>query len=307
MPLSSRLLSPSICLIATSILATGSRPPIAGERNPYAQARCTGQVLGPCLLQSRHRSSSLDPVKAAAYIREALNLAKDSAEFNQGLSEALLASGALDQADAYAKSAEAEIGNDKDLSAAIALTRAKILRRRGQLEPAMAAYDRALHLGVESPSILWEAYAELGALYAASNEVASANAYYEKALEVIAVNRADQLKSDYKITFLSNLITFYQDYVALLMKENQPARALEIADSSRASVLREGLSGESQSRDVHLLDEVRKTAKASNSVFLFYWLAPKTSYLWAIGGGRTIVKELPDQQQIRLYVDLTVE
>ncbi len=244
-----------------------------------------------------------DPAKAAAYFREALNLAKDSAEFTEGMSEALLATGALDQAEAYAKSAEVESGSDKDLSAAIALNRAKIFRRRGQSEPAIAAYNRAMQLGIESPSILWEAHAGLGALYGESNDLASANAHYEKALAVISANRADQLKSDYKITFLSNLITFYQDYVALLMKENQPGRALEIADSSRASVLREALTGESQSRDVHLLDEIRKAAKASNSVFLFYWLAPKTSYVWAIGGGRTVVKELPGQQQIGLYVE----
>ena len=107
-------------------------------------------------------------------------------------------------------------GNDKDLLGAVALTRAKILLRQGEADQAIATYNKALDLGSESPSTQWAAHAGLGAIYGAGKDAARANAQYEQALKVIAANRADQLKTDYKITFLSNLIRFYQEYVALL-------------------------------------------------------------------------------------------
>jgi CHAT domain-containing protein len=117
-------------------------------------------------------------------------------------------------------------------------------------------------------------------------------------LRVIESNRADQLYNKYKISFLNNLIHFYEDYVALLIKQNNFKRALEVADSSRASVLTEGLLGKTDARKKQLTNEVQRAAKASHGVFLFYWLAPKKSYLWALTEKDSVIKELPEKGQI---------
>jgi CHAT domain-containing protein/Tfp pilus assembly protein PilF len=187
--------------------------------------------------------------------------------------------------------------NSADL-ATFTATRAAIAEKRGQHNQAVSHYQEVLSLAKDIPSILWQTYADLAAVYAAQGDFQTADASYSKAISVIAANRADQLKSDYKITFLSNLIHFYQDYVALLMRHGDYDRALEIADSSRASVLTEDLAGNSEPSRSTLIAQMRKAARASHSVFLFYWLAPKQSYLWAITGTACKFYPLADQKQI---------
>ena len=215
------------------------------------------------------------------------------------LAGVLAQTGAVDEAHHFNKIAF-QFAAQQDIStlASLTATDAAIAERRGQHDEALALYQRALTFGKDAPSVLWQAYAGLAAVYSAKADFPSADQNYAKALAVIASNRADQLKSEYKITFLSNLIRFYQDYVTLLIQHGDSARALEIADSSRASVLTEDLLGHSQAGSHALIGQIQKTAKATHSVFLFYWLAPRASYLWAITAKQSKAFPLADQQQI---------
>ena len=99
------------------------------------------------------------------------------------------------------------------------------------------------------------------------------------------------------------MIRFYQEYVAFLISHGQPSRALEVADSSRAAVLREALNGTVQAPVSTLEARTKIVAKRASSVFLFYWLAPKKSYLWVIGPNRTKLVPLPPEQSIRQDVE----
>jgi CHAT domain-containing protein/Flp pilus assembly protein TadD len=217
----------------------------------------------------------------------------------ENLAKALDQTGALDEAERFNQIAFNSVNpENKPTIASLTLTRAAISEHRGQHDEATAIYQKAIDIGSGTPSVLWQAYAGLAAVYSAKGDFLDADANYATALSVISSNRADQLKSDYKITFLSNLMRFYQDYVALLIHHGDSNRALEIADSSRASVLTEDLLGQSIPSRRALLPQIQKAAKASRSVFLFYWLAPKTSYLWAITGTQTKAVPLPDQRQI---------
>ena len=188
--------------------------------------------------------------------------------------------------------------HDKSNLGTLILTKAKIAEHRGQLNQAIAEYQEALRVGVGVPSILWQAHAGLADVSSAKGDIQSADENYTQTLKVISSNRADQLTADYKLTFLSNLMRFYQDYVAFLMTHGNLYRALEIADSSRASVLTEDLLGTSESSHAGLVHQLQKAAKASHGVFLFYWLAPKNSYLWAVSRTQSKAVPLPDQSQI---------
>jgi len=215
------------------------------------------------------------------------------------LAGVLQQTGSLDEAERFNRIAFDSAGQqDRATIASLTSTDAAIAERRGQHEKAVTIYRKALSIGQDVPSVLWQAYAGLAAVYSAKGDFSNADQNYSKALAVIASNRADQLKTDYKITFLSNLIRFYQDYVTLLIRHGDSARALEIADSSRASVLTEDLLGQSQSSSLGLIAKVQKSAKATHSVLLFYWLAPKESYLWVITGSQSKAIALADQQQI---------
>jgi CHAT domain-containing protein len=246
---------------------------------------------------------------ALRYFHQALDAVREDAPIQfslaaSSLARALEITGSLDEAARYNKWALG-VTSPEDVSgiAFLNLTEGAIAQDRRQYTKAVQIYRKVIHDAAKVPSALWQAYAGLAAAHTATGELAAANLDYEKALQVIASNRADQLQSEYKITFLSDLIRFYQDYVELLMKQNQPGRALEIADSSRASVLTEDLSGRSPGPHQPLLGRLQKAAKAGSCIFLFYWLAPRHSYLWAITGTELHAIPLADEKRISQDVD----
>ncbi len=245
-----------------------------------------------------------ESAEAIRQFRMAFNAVSKDAPFQYSsaagnLASALEQSGSLDEAERYNRIAfKFADQQDKAIIASLTLTEAAIAERRAQHDQAIKGYQKALTLGGGTPSALWQAYAGLAGVYSVRGDFANADQNYAKALGVIASNRADQLKTDYKITFVSNLIRFYQNYVALLIQHGDSNRALEIADSSRASVLTEDLLGKSETSRTALLPQIQKAAKASGSVFLFYWLAPKASYVWAVTGTQSTAFPLADERQI---------
>jgi CHAT domain-containing protein len=245
-----------------------------------------------------------ETTEAVACFRRALAFVNQDAPVQYAnaagnLASALEQTGKSDEAERFNQSAfRFADPKDEDTVAWLTSNQAAIAQHRGQSDQAILAYQKAIEIGKATPSVLWQAHAGLAAVYAAKGDFALANKNYAETLTVITSNRADQLMTDYKITFLSNLIHFYQDYVALLMQHGDTQRALEIADSSRASVLAEGLLGQSEASRTALLPQIQKAAKASHSAFLFYWLAPKSSYLWAITGTQCKAVTLADQKQI---------
>jgi CHAT domain-containing protein len=242
--------------------------------------------------------------KAVEYFRKALAAVGKDAPVQYGeavsnLAEALEKTGNVEEAERYNRAGLQAISqHDTDGIASLTLNEAAIAEHRQQHGKAQAAYEKVIRLSANIPSALWQAYAGQAAIYGDVGDFKNANRNYEQALQVIDANRADQLYSKYKISFLNNLIHLYQEYVTLLMKQDNPGKALEIADSSRASVLTEGLLGKSDARKTQLAVDVQRAAKASHSIFLFYWLAPKKSYLWALTEKGSTVIELPDRQQI---------
>ena len=197
-----------------------------------------------------------ETAKALGYYREALGLVKKSdspAEFAAAASsvaQALGEAGSLDEAERYNQQAFNACSRDDQEQLAYAyLTRALIAGRRGHAAEARQAYFDSLRAGKSVPTVRWQAYGGLAALYAKDGDFTNAKSAYESALQVIGANRANQLHNEYKITFLSNLIGLYQDYVELLIAQNEPRQALQVADSSRASVLTENLASHAQRLD----------------------------------------------------------
>lgn len=214
------------------------------------------------------------------------------------LAQALELAGALDEAERYNEEAFRVCNRkNKEHVAELTLNKAALAEHRGQHERAITAYREAIETASDAPSLLWEAHAGLGSVYARMGDVAQAHAHFEQGLRVIEQNRS-RLRTEYQITFLSSLIRFYQEYVSLLMSEGEVEKALEVADSSRASVLAQSLPESTAREPNRLVGEVQRMATRGNIVFLFYWLAPQRSYLWVIMAHDVRAIPLPGERQI---------
>ncbi|MBV9765681.1 MAG: CHAT domain-containing protein [Acidobacteriaceae bacterium] len=243
--------------------------------------------------------------RATRCFRQALALVNESdspetyASMAASLAQALEKSGALDEAEYYNRKAiKLSDKEDRNGLGLLTLNEAAIAQHRGNAEQAISSYRKAIELGTASPSLLWQAYAGLGSTFATCGDVANAKVSFEHALRVIEQNRSEQSLTEYKITFLSALIHFYQEYVALLMSRNEIEKALEVADSSRASVLTEDVTRTTAADHKHLVSDVQKAARRADTVFVFYWLAPSQSYMWVLTPQELKAIGLPGERQI---------
>jgi CHAT domain-containing protein len=195
-----------------------------------------------------------------------------------------------------------------NLTAPTQLNRADIAAKRGQLHEAKALYGtvlRSLKAAPTSPT-QWFAHAGLADVEVGLRNVPEARKNFELALSGIESNRSQQNEAKYRITFLSALIRFYQQYVDFLVKHKQPWDALAVADSSRAGVLTEGLN--SSRHDPDFVAKIHREARASHSALVFYWLAPKQSYVWVVtptnDGFELLPPEADIQRDVKRYSEI---
>ncbi len=176
------------------------------------------------------------------------------------------------------------------------LNSARIAAGLGQTADAAALYKAALGAAQEDPAVLWDAHAGLGRLDHRAGRSRAAAAHFDTALAGIERTRSDLLKPEYKLTYLTHLIGFYQEYVDTLMQQGQVDRALEVADSSRARVLTErfGVAPTARSSAAGF----RRLAGTSQSVLVSYWLAPVRSYAWVVTPRATRSVVLPPAAEI---------
>jgi CHAT domain-containing protein len=160
------------------------------------------------------------------------------------------------------------------------LNSAKIAAGRGEVEQAKASFAQALAEGRDDPSVLWEAREGLGVLAGKQRDLAGAVREFEASVEVLEKTRADLLRTEFKLPFLTRRIRLYQEYVDALLAQNQIERALAVADSSHAQVLAQ----RSESAPVRRLPPgaYLNLARESRSVFVSYWLAPNQSHAWMV-------------------------
>lgn len=177
----------------------------------------------------------------------------------------------------------AERIGDKDALPYLALNSASIAAGQGDRSKAMGLYTEVLSSMVAMPpSITWETHAGLAHLYGLVNDKAQASQHFERALQAIERARSGLSRHDYQITFLSQLIHFYQDYVDLLVDQNDQGKALRVADSSRARLLAERLDSEVAAGSETRVRDFRAVARSAKAVLLSYWIAPKRSVVWVI-------------------------
>jgi CHAT domain-containing protein len=275
-----------------------AKPLLRDSDGDYLKFR-PNYVLGYLYLLRRQLPESVES------FRESLRHAKPATN-NQvtaaiALAETLLEQGATDEAEKVntdALSFFARVKDpDKELKCSIDLNRGAISAAHGNYQDAASTYQMIISAPANCPLsfVRWNAYANLASIQEKLGQFAAAKRSFEETLSLIEKGRSSQKNVEYQITFLSTLITFYQRYVDFLIKQQDEQTALAVADSSH-SLLTQGRASSREMPD--FADRLRRLARLSNSVVLFYWLAEKNSYLWAITPGGIHLYKLIDKASI---------
>ncbi|HEX3704789.1 MAG TPA: tetratricopeptide repeat protein, partial [Vicinamibacterales bacterium] len=177
-----------------------------------------------------------DQENGRRFLQQALDVATDAkipadaALWAGNLASEYLEIGDWDRADALnARALEIRSAGHAGSVVHNTLNAARIAEGRSRSEQADQLYRAALAHGGQESDVLWEAHAGLASVAAASGKSEEANAEYKAALDVIDRTRSELVKTDYKLSFLTQLIHFYESYVDLLVQTGQADRALEVA------------------------------------------------------------------------------
>jgi len=176
------------------------------------------------------------------------------------------------------------------------LLSAHLLARSGDFTSALDSYSSIAQDPASPTSLRWEAQASLAQVHAAQGNAALAEQEFRSAISTINHARDALAAEDFRLSFLSSAIRFYDAYVNFLIDQRRPLDALAVADLSRAQTLEEGLSsGGSAKSPAHdrTAPDPRAIAARFHASLLFYWLGPRKSWFWLITPAKISLFPLP--------------
>ena len=179
------------------------------------------------------------------------------------------------------------------------LTVADIAARGNDLSKAEQTYS-LLFADPQSPvSLRWEAQAGLAEVHAAQGKSLVAEREFNEAISTIAKAQRELQEEEFRFSFLSSSIHFYNAYVDFFIAQHRPDDALAVAERSRAQTLTAGLTEPSQTLVTTFpRANPQQLAARSRSTLLFYSLGIRHSYLWVITPQKTTLLSLPPQSEI---------
>ena len=177
---------------------------------------------------------------------------------------------------------------------------ARIALGRSQFDEAARLLNQLIAIPGIPPSVLWNAHVNLAKAANARKQPDRAAQEYEAALSVIETTRAGLIRTDDKVSYLTRLISFYQEYVSALIAQGQTDRALEVADSSRGQLLAERQRTSAPGRVKAAA--FQRLARESGAVILSYWLDPDRSWLWVLSPRGVKLLPLPAAGDIEKLV-----
>jgi CHAT domain-containing protein len=145
----------------------------------------------------------------------------------------------------------------------------------------------------------WEAEVGLAVTYSAQHRPAYADASFRKSLATIEAARSSIMREGFRLSFLSNVIALYEDYINFLAARGAVGQALQVAEVSRARTLAEGLGLNSISVAFPIANfNPQQTAHQVNTTIFSYRLGVDHSYFWAITPERVELFTLPPAAEI---------
>ncbi len=184
----------------------------------------------------------------------------------------------------------------------LVLTTAEIAKARRQFSQAEELLLSVIGNKESDSSLRWQAQSDLANVYVAQSKFPEAEREFQKALEIVERASGDVKQEERRMSIL-DAWPFYDDYVRFLVDRNNPAKALQIAEFSRARTLAEAFGIKAEQRAAGLsIAGLQRSLGARNQIVLAYWLADKESYLWAITPSRFQLFHLRPRNEIEAAI-----
>jgi CHAT domain-containing protein len=173
------------------------------------------------------------------------------------------------------------------------LIAARIAASRKNYSAATIIFEALIADANVDSAVKWEAHARLAQIDSAIAKPSNANHEFDLAIRAIQSARGSVQRDEFRMSFLSTAISFYDAYVSFLIDQHRSLDALRIADLSRAQTLEEGLSSIATNEPAKSAFNPQSIARRLNATLLFYWLGEGRSYLWVISSAKTSTITLP--------------
>ncbi|MGH9370109.1 MAG: tetratricopeptide repeat protein, partial [Vicinamibacterales bacterium] len=271
------------------------------KRDPPTYLGLALGELGNTYVLHEEQRRGLDYLARALKVATAAGAASEAAIWAGNLAKVAIDLGNFDEAERFNREAIRLKTRTRGSTLYNTFYSARIASGRGQLADAKRLYQETLEGSEGQPGVRWETLDGLARVALAAGDRRTAARHFGAALDTIQQTRSDLLKTEYRLTFLSRVIRFYQDYVDTLVATGDTTRALEVADSSRAVVLAERMGG-SATTQAASVESFVAAAKRTGSVWLTYWLAPERSYVWVVTGNGIRCVPLPGASAIEQLV-----
>lgn len=258
----------------------------------------------------RHR-----PERAIQNFREAFEMANklglktDAASWAGQISAALIEQKNWTEADTWNQQAN-QLYSQTEIAGkvlTVKLNQASIASGLGNPEEAANLFKEILSQSSNDAYAAWSSHVRLARLFAQQKNVPEARKEYELALEVLdkrgdSFGLRDKRGISFGLTYRDRRNEFFKEYVEYLVFHDDPDRALQVVEFSRARTLAGKLGVKSQAIGSVDLNALQQYARQSGSVLLSYWLAPERSFVWIIKPDRIDMKQLPNSATIEPVV-----
>jgi CHAT domain-containing protein/Tfp pilus assembly protein PilF len=172
---------------------------------------------------------------------------------------------------------------------------------RGLTVKAEQTYNRVLASTADA-ELVWEAHSGLASLYVKAGRSPEADEQFHRAFAVMERSRDRIGIAEHRISFVSSLRRFHNEYIEFLLDAGEVEKALAVADRGRARLLAESLRHPRGERAPERTS-FRSLAGALDAVLIFYWTAPRRSFVWAVTAEDVVMRVLPSDSEIRARVE----
>jgi len=175
--------------------------------------------------------------------------------------------------------------------------KAEELYRKVEADPRDATSTTLIAIKSRAGSGLAEILAQHG-------QTRDAEVVYKRTMSKLAWARAHANGVNAQLSLLTAGMPLHAGYIKFLVQQNRIEEALAIANRSRAQTLEGRMDAATQkgAQTANAIDPRRIAAK-TNATLLFYWLAERESYLWAVTPQKIRLFKLPPQKEIEDHVD----